>query len=186
MELFSGIPMPAVSSLPRWRRLRPTRDARGRGRNPFILLGNAPQTTVDAGASIDLAGLSAIISDPLGGGAVIDRGTTATLTLGAPNFLGHDLGPLRPVFHGNASLIAVPTSPLGFRHRAAGRVPSCCLRFREERGRAEGRREIHAKALKSLISRKEKRLGASFRRLGEDFRAKTALYPAIIHTVHEV
>jgi hypothetical protein len=111
MELFSGIPMPAVSSLPRWRRLRPTRDARGRGRNPFILLGNAPQTTVDAGASIDLAGLSAIISDPLGGGAVIDRGATATLTLGAPNFLGHDLGPLRPVFNGNASLIAVPPSP---------------------------------------------------------------------------
>jgi hypothetical protein len=82
-----------------------------------FLLGNGPQTTVDAGASTDLAGLSTIISDPLGGGAVIDRGATATLTLGAANFLGHDLGPLsRP-------------RPLGFRHRAAGRVRSCCLRF---------------------------------------------------------
>jgi hypothetical protein len=34
-----------------------------------FLLGNAPQTTVDAGASIYIAGLSAILSDLLGGGA---------------------------------------------------------------------------------------------------------------------
>jgi hypothetical protein len=49
--------------------------------------------TVDAGASIDLAGVSTIISDLRGGGAVIDRGATATSTLGAANFLGRDLGP---------------------------------------------------------------------------------------------
>jgi hypothetical protein len=64
-----------------------------------FLLGNAPHTTVEAGASIDLAAFSTNISDLLGG-AVIDSGAAATLTLGEANFSGTISGPLSLLFNG--------------------------------------------------------------------------------------
>jgi hypothetical protein len=119
--------------------------------------------------------------DLLGGGAVIDRGATATLTLGAGNFLGNDLGPAvaRPKRQRVADRCP-DLAPSGLRHSAAARVRSCCLCFLARRDRAEGRREIRAKALKSLISRKDNEgPGLPFGGLGEDFRAKAAFYLAI-------
>ena len=46
-----------------------------------LLLGNAAQTTVEAGASIDVNGFDTTISNLLGAGAIIDSGPAATLTL---------------------------------------------------------------------------------------------------------
>jgi hypothetical protein len=78
-ELFSGILMPAVSS-PSPLAALTSRPARSRPptQSFSFLLGSAPHTTVDAGASIDLAGFSTNISDALGGGAVIDSGGDVT------------------------------------------------------------------------------------------------------------
>jgi hypothetical protein len=66
-------------------------------------------------------------------------------------------GPLWPVFNGNASLIAVPTSPprVSPPRRLSGPQLLHTLPGKS-RGRAEGRKEIHANALKPLISGKEK------------------------------
>ena len=69
-----------------------------------FILDNAAQTTVDAGASIDLAGFNTPIADLTGGGAVIDSGGPATLTLGAANFSGSISGPLSLVFNRDAAL----------------------------------------------------------------------------------
>jgi hypothetical protein len=69
-----------------------------------FILDNAAQTTVDAGASIDLAGFNTPIADLTGGGAVIDSGGPATLTLGAVNFSGSISGPLSLVFNRDAAL----------------------------------------------------------------------------------
>jgi hypothetical protein len=69
-----------------------------------FILDNAAQTTVDAGASIDLAGFNTPIADLTGGGAVIDSGGPASLTLGAVNFSGSISGPLSLVFNRDAAL----------------------------------------------------------------------------------
>ncbi|HLX99048.1 MAG TPA: FG-GAP-like repeat-containing protein [Roseiarcus sp.] len=69
-----------------------------------FILNNAAQTTIDSGATVDLAGFNTPIADLTGAGAVIDSGGPATLTLGAANFSGSISGPLSLVFDGNASL----------------------------------------------------------------------------------
>ena len=65
----------------------------------FILM-NAAQTTVDAGATIDIGGFDTTIADLTGAGAVTDGGAAATLTLGAANFSGTISGPLSLVAGG--------------------------------------------------------------------------------------
>lgn len=72
--------------------------------NFFFLAGNAAQTTVDAGASIDVAGLGTDISNLVGGGAVTNSGVAATLNLNAANFSGAISGALSLVFNRNAAL----------------------------------------------------------------------------------
>ena len=69
-----------------------------------LLVDNSPPTTVDAGATIDVAGFNTTIADLLGGGAVVDSGAAATLTLDAANFSGAISGPLSLTFAGDASL----------------------------------------------------------------------------------
>ena len=60
--------------------------------------------TVAAGATLDLAGNSADFTELSGGGAVIDSGAGATLTLDAANFSGAILGPLSLVSNGTVIL----------------------------------------------------------------------------------
>ena len=69
-----------------------------------FLLDNAAQTTIDAGASIDLAGFDTDIVDLVGAGAVIDSGAAATLTLDAADFSGTISGALKLFFDGDATL----------------------------------------------------------------------------------
>jgi fibronectin-binding autotransporter adhesin len=69
-----------------------------------FLLDNAAQTTIDAGARIDLAGFDTDIVDLVGAGAVIDSGASATLTLDAANFSGTISGALKLFFNGDATL----------------------------------------------------------------------------------
>jgi autotransporter-associated beta strand protein len=75
----------------------------GDGQLAFFLNNTAP-TTVDAGATVDVAGSDTVIADLFGGGAVIDSGAAATLTLGAANFSGTISGPLSLVFEVGAAL----------------------------------------------------------------------------------
>jgi autotransporter-associated beta strand protein len=77
--------------------------------NLSFLVNNASQTTVAAGATIDVAGFSTFISDLLGAGAVIDSGTAATLTLGAADFSGAISGPLSLVANGVVALTGANT-----------------------------------------------------------------------------
>jgi autotransporter-associated beta strand protein len=77
--------------------------------NLSFLVSNASQTTVDAGATIDVAGFSTFISDLLGSGAVIDSGAAATLTLAAANFSGAISGPLSLVAGGSVFLSGANT-----------------------------------------------------------------------------
>jgi autotransporter-associated beta strand protein len=67
----------------------------------------AQPTTVAAGATLDLGGFGLSLTDLLGGGAVIDSGAPATLTLGAANFSGPISGALSLVFHGATALSGV-------------------------------------------------------------------------------
>ena len=64
----------------------------------------AQPTTVDAGATVDLAGFNTPMSDLTGGGAVIDSGGRRLCRFGAANFSGAISGALSLVFNGNASL----------------------------------------------------------------------------------
>ncbi len=73
------------------------------------IFGNSPQTTVAAGATLDLGGYSATIHELLGAGTVTDSGAAATLTLGATNFSGAISGALSLVFDGDASLSGTET-----------------------------------------------------------------------------
>jgi FG-GAP-like repeat len=68
------------------------------------LLGSAVQTTVEAGATIDLAGFSTAILNLTGLGEVIDSGAAATLILGGAVYAGTISGPLSLIFNGDASL----------------------------------------------------------------------------------
>jgi FG-GAP-like repeat len=70
---------------------------------PF-LLNNARQVTVAAGATLDVAGNNASIVSLLGGGAVIDSGGAATLTLDSADFSGTISGALKLSFDGDAFL----------------------------------------------------------------------------------
>ena len=65
----------------------------------FGLLGVA-QTTVDPGATVDVAGFTTSISDLLGGGTVTSSGAEVTLTLDAANFSGTISGALVLDFNG--------------------------------------------------------------------------------------
>jgi fibronectin-binding autotransporter adhesin len=67
------------------------------------IFANNPQTTVAAGATLDLGGYSATIHELLGAGTVTDSGAAATLTLGATNFSGAISGSLSLAFDGDAS-----------------------------------------------------------------------------------
>ncbi len=67
----------------------------------------AKPTTVAAGATLDLGGFGLSLTDLLGGGAVIDSGAAATLTLGAANFSGSISGGLSLVFNGATALSGV-------------------------------------------------------------------------------
>jgi autotransporter-associated beta strand protein len=69
-----------------------------------LLLDDAGQTTIDAGATVDVAGSNTIIPDLLGGGSIINSGAAANLTLGAANSSGSIAGALSVDFAGNASL----------------------------------------------------------------------------------
>ena len=68
------------------------------------LLGSDAQTTVEAGATIDLAGFSTAIFHLTGGGEVIDSGAAATLNLSGANFSGTISGPLSLIFDDDATL----------------------------------------------------------------------------------
>ena len=67
------------------------------------------QTTVAAGAAINVAGFNTTIADLLGGGVVTDSGSSATLTLGAANFSGVISGPLSLVANGAVILTGANT-----------------------------------------------------------------------------
>jgi hypothetical protein len=71
--------------------------------NQFSALTQAP-TTLDAGATVDIAGFDTTIGNLTGGGKVIDSGAAATLTLDAANFSGSISGPLSVDFDADASL----------------------------------------------------------------------------------
>ena len=75
----------------------------GDGELSFLLNNNA-QTTIDKGASIDVAGFDTDIVDLVGAGAVIDSGAAATLTLDAADFSGTISGALKLFFNGDATL----------------------------------------------------------------------------------
>ena len=64
----------------------------------------AQPTTVAAGATLDLGGFDLSLTNLLGGGAVINSGAAATLTLAAANFSGAISGALSLVFHGATAL----------------------------------------------------------------------------------
>jgi autotransporter-associated beta strand protein len=64
----------------------------------------AQATTVAAGATLDLGGFGLSLTDLLGGGAVIDSGAAATLTLAAASFSGAISGPLSLVATGTVTL----------------------------------------------------------------------------------
>jgi FG-GAP-like repeat len=64
----------------------------------------ARPTTVAAGATLDLGGFGLSLTDLLGGGAVIDSGAAATLTLAAANFSGTISGALSLIFNGATTL----------------------------------------------------------------------------------
>jgi autotransporter-associated beta strand protein len=66
----------------------------------YFFIGGASQVIVAAGATLDLAGNSTGFTDLTGGGAVIDSGAAATLTLDAANFSGVIAGPLSLVAAG--------------------------------------------------------------------------------------
>ncbi|HLX97069.1 MAG TPA: VCBS repeat-containing protein [Roseiarcus sp.] len=68
------------------------------------LFSNSPQTTVAAGATLDLGGFNATVNNLLGAGSVTDTGAAATLTLDAADFSGTILGALSLVFGGDAAL----------------------------------------------------------------------------------
>jgi autotransporter-associated beta strand protein len=73
-----------------------------------LLLDDAAQTKVDAGATVDVAGSSnTVIPDLLGGGSIVNGGAAATLTLGAVNFSGTISGPLSLVFEGDTALSGI-------------------------------------------------------------------------------
>ena len=59
----------------------------------FGFFSTVRQITVAAGATLDLAGNGTLITNLSGGGAVIDSGAAATLTLNAANFSGAISGP---------------------------------------------------------------------------------------------
>jgi autotransporter-associated beta strand protein len=69
-----------------------------------FLLENAEQTTVDKGASIDVAGFDTDVVDLLGAGSVIDSGAAATLTLDGADFSGTISGALKLAIDGDATL----------------------------------------------------------------------------------
>ncbi len=69
-----------------------------------FLFDSSPQTTVDAGASIDAAGFDTTIRNLLGAGTVTNSGSAATLTLDAANFSGTISGDLAVLFKGDATL----------------------------------------------------------------------------------
>ncbi|MGH6796860.1 MAG: autotransporter-associated beta strand repeat-containing protein [Roseiarcus sp.] len=69
----------------------------------------AQPTTVDAGATLDLGGFGLSLTNLLGGGAVIDSGAAATLTLAAANFSGAISGPLSLVAGGAVTLSGANT-----------------------------------------------------------------------------
>ena len=64
----------------------------------------ARPTTVAAGATLDLGGFGLSLTNLLGGGAVIDSGAAATLTLAAANFSGTISGALSLIFNGATTL----------------------------------------------------------------------------------
>jgi autotransporter-associated beta strand protein len=68
------------------------------------LLDDNGQTTIDAGASIDVAGFDNDIVDLVGAGAVINSGAAAILTLDAADFSGTISGALKLFFNGDATL----------------------------------------------------------------------------------
>jgi len=71
------------------------------------IFSHSPQTTVAAGATLDLGGHSATINDLEAAGSVTDSGAAATLTLGRANLSGAVGGSLSLVFNGDASLSGV-------------------------------------------------------------------------------
>jgi autotransporter-associated beta strand protein len=72
----------------------------GADANFSFILENASQTTVDTGASIDLAGFNTRIGDLMGGGAITNSGASTTLTLAAAKFSGSISGALSLVANG--------------------------------------------------------------------------------------
>jgi hypothetical protein len=78
------------------------------------------------------------------------------LSLGAANFLGHDLG--RAVARLQRQRVAdrcPDIAPSGFVTAPPVGSAAAAYASGKRRGRAEGRGEIRAKTLKSLISRKQ-------------------------------
>jgi autotransporter-associated beta strand protein len=69
-----------------------------------LLVEEGSTTTVDAGATVDVAGFNSDIFDLEGAGAVTNSGASASLALFAANFSGTILGSLSLVFEGNAAL----------------------------------------------------------------------------------
>src|SRR5262249_44466395 len=65
---------------------------------------NAPQTTVEAGAVIDLAGYSNILTNLQGSGTVTNSGAATNLTLIGGDFAGTISGPLTLTTLGNQTL----------------------------------------------------------------------------------
>ena len=69
-----------------------------------LLVEEGSTTTLDAGATVDVAGFNSDISDLEGAGAVTNSGAAASLALFAANFSGTISGSLSLVFEGNAAL----------------------------------------------------------------------------------
>ena len=69
-----------------------------------LLVEEGSTTTLDAGATVDVAGFNSDIFDLEGAGAVTNSGAAASLALFAANFSGTISGSLSLVFEGNAAL----------------------------------------------------------------------------------
>ena len=91
--------------------LSPARSRSGTACPSIRSIPTAQPTTVDGGATLDLAGFGLSLTNLLGGGAVIDSGAAATLTLAAANFSGAISGPLSLVSNGAVVLSGATPIP---------------------------------------------------------------------------
>ena len=91
---------------------------------PDMINFGAQPTTVAAGATFDLGGFSASLTNLLGAGAVTNSGAAATLTFAAATFSGSISGALSLVFNGGAALSGLEDTTAARRSARRPRSPT--------------------------------------------------------------